>query len=187
MSSKVDICNRALQKLGAKRIVSLDDAGVPNAARCKAAFDMVRDQELRKRAWCFAIKRAQLPADADAPVWGFDNSFTLPADYIRILQTPDDVTDWQVENGKILTNDSAPLNVRYVARIDDTTLYDPNFIEAVASKLAYELCEEVTQSNSKLANLAADYKATISEAGRLNAFEKYPESPPTDDWLTARL
>ena len=184
-ASEVAICNRALQKLGAKRIISLDDVGVPNASRCKAAYAMVRDQELRKRAWNFAIKRVQLAADVAVPL-DYAGAFTLPTDCIRILPK-NTVTDWQPEHGKILTNDKAPLSLRYIARISDTTLFDENFTEMLAAKIAYELCEEITQSNTKQANAMQDYKTAAFDAARTNAFEKYPEEPPEDSWITARL
>ena len=186
MASPVAICNRALQKLGAKRIVSLDDVGVVNASRCKAAYPMIRDQELRKRAWNFAIKRVLLPADTGVPPFDFLHAYTLPSDCLRFLPK-NTVTDWQPEGRQILTNDGAPLQLRYIARIEDSTVFDDNFVEALAAKMAYELCEEITQSNSKQANAKQDYKDAIFEAAKLNAFEKFPEEPPEDPWVTARL
>jgi hypothetical protein len=46
----------------------------------------VRKAELRKRHWSFAIKRAALPALADAPTWGFGYAYQLPTDYLRLMQ-----------------------------------------------------------------------------------------------------
>lgn len=186
MASDVEICNRALQKLGAKRILSLTDVGVPNAARCNASYELIRDQELRKRPWGFAIKRVQLPADVAVPVFGYSNAFTLPTDCLRILPA-NTVTDWSVENGKILTNDGAPLDLRYIARIVDPNLFDVNFSEALAAKIAYELCEEITQSNAKQDRALNDYDNAIRDAWQLNAFEKVSEELPEDPWVAARL
>ena len=56
MASEVDICNRALSKLGAARITSLTEDSV-NARACNAMYESVRDAELRAHPWNFAMKR----------------------------------------------------------------------------------------------------------------------------------
>jgi len=190
MASTVDICNRALQKLGASRIISLTQDSV-SARACNLAYESVRDAELRAHSWNFAVKRAQLAADATAPLYGYDNAFTLPSDCLRLL--PNDHTegvytaDWKVEGRKILTNEDAPLEIRYVARVTDTTQYDGLFVEALASRLAMEMCEELNQSNTKRQLAAEDYKQTMREARKINAFEQPPAEQATDSWITGRL
>lgn len=189
MASKVEICNRALQKLGAKRIISLDDNSV-NARACNTAYDPLRLRELRVNNWTFAILRASLPADVPAPAFGPTNSFTLPSDFIRLVR-PDtlnnfDNLDWILENKKILTYDSAPLQIRYVSDVKDPNAFDPLFREALSSKMAYELCEELTQSNVKKKDMLQDYKEAISEARKTNGIEKPADSGPDDLWITVR-
>lgn len=191
MASVVDICNRALQKLGADRITSLTQNST-SARACNLAYESVRDAELRSHVWSFAIKRVQIAEDATAPVYGYDRSFTLPSDCLRLL--PNDhkentayQTDWKVEGRKILTNDSAPLSIRYVYRVTDTTLYDPLFNEMLACKLAMEMCEELTQSNSKRQLAIEEYRTAMREAKKTNAFENPPQEQQTDGWVTGRL
>lgn len=189
MASEVDICNRALQKVGAARIVSLTENSV-NARACNSAYSMLRDAEFRARAWNFTITRTSLPADAVAPEWGKANSFTLPSDYVMWLRPyPEDNTDlidYEVEGGKIYTDYDAPLYFRYVRRVEDTGLFDPLFSEALACKIAMEICEELSQSTSKKQVLRDEYKETIALARNRNAFEKIPQSPPEDEWLYKR-
>ena len=50
MASKVEIANRALQKLGAKRIASLSEDS-RNARAINAAYDTLREAELRAHTW----------------------------------------------------------------------------------------------------------------------------------------
>jgi hypothetical protein len=185
MASVVGICNRALQKLGAARITSLTEDS-RNARSCNNAYEAVRDAELRAHTWTFAIKRAQLAADSDAPLFDFDNQYSFPSDCLRILPPNDTFLDWQMEGRKILTDDAAPLEVRYVARITDPNLFDAEFVEAVAAKLAEEICEEITQSNTKKEVAKRDYKDAISRARKTNAFESLSAEPPEDSWIAAR-
>jgi len=189
LASEVEICNAALLKLGAKSITSLTD-GTANARRCNAAYERLRNAELRKHTWNFSIARDELAADSPAPTWGRANSFTLPADFLKMADPyPEEnfnSRDWVIEQGKILTNDSAPLYIRYVAKITDPNLMDPLFREALACAMAFELCEPITQSNSKKADARASYGAAIREAKRANALDNVPVESVEDSWITCR-
>ncbi len=189
MASKVEIANRALQLLGAKRITSLTEDS-RNARSINAAYEPVKLAELRKHPWCFATTRAQLAANATEPLFTRTNSFPLPSDFVRLLPPDPEVNlndlDWVIEGRNIITNDSAPLDVRYIYDVTDPNEMDVLFREVLAAKLAEQLCEEITQSNTKLAAANAAYKDTIAEARRANAIEKVAEQPPEDVWVTCR-
>lgn len=189
MASETEICNRALQKVGAKRITSLSQDS-HSARACNVAYATCRDAELRAHPWSFAIARATLAADATAPDWGRGYSFQLPTDFLRMHQPyAEDNTyqlDYVIEGQKILTDQPAPLYLRYISQVTDPNRMDVLFREAVAARLAVEVCEELTQSNTKLQNLTAAYGAIISEARRTNAIEKPPQEALEDSWITAR-
>lgn len=187
--SVVSICNRALQKLGASRITAIDESS-KNARACNNCYESLRDALLRAHAWNFATTRASLAAESPAPTWGRANSFPLPSDCLKLLDPyPEDnlaTRDHQIENGKILTNDADPLYIRYTAQITDPVVMDSLFREALATLMAVEMCEEITQSNTKKRELKDDYKSVVAEARRANAFENPAAMPPEDDWITAR-
>lgn len=191
--TETSIANRALQKLGARRVESLSQDH-PNARSMAAAFAPVRDSLLRRRNWNFALKRASLPADSEETVWGGLNRFLLPDDFIRLVPDVEAGTfrvnyhkAWQIEGRHIVTHDSGPLKIRYLAQVTDVTMYDPSFAELLALALAYETCEEITASNTKLDRLSVDFDLQLQECGRQNAFEAQVPEPPEDDWLLARL
>ena len=191
MASDVSICNAGLALLGAGRITSLTENSVA-ARTCNEAYERTRDAELRGHPWGFAIKRVQLAADATAPIFGKTNSFTLPSDFLRLLE-PDpnsNDNDWMIENNNsgisIVTNYDAPLNVRYIARITDANVMDALFREALSASLAAEMCEALTQSNTKKQIAESIRSAKIREAKRVNAIERPAQTPPEDIWVTAR-
>jgi hypothetical protein len=185
----VGICNRALQKLGATRIESLTDDS-KNARACNACYEPLRDALLRVYPFKFAISRATLAADAVAPTWGRSNSFQLPSNFIALApkyaEDNEAYSDWEVEGQKILTDDSAPLYLRYVAQVSDPNLMDPLFRELLSTKMALEMCEELTQSNTKKEGLRNDFREVLAESKRRGAVEAQPVISPTDDWITAR-
>lgn len=185
----VTISNRALQKLGAARITSLSDNS-RNARSCNACYDSIRKATLRNHPWNFAIKRAILAADSSAPVFGRARSFQQPADFLRILPPypEDDINslDWIIEGQQIYTDDVAPLNIRYIADITDPSLFDSLFSEALSSNMALEMCEELTQSNSKKADISREADRNIAEAKKVNALEKVVAMVPDDFYITVR-
>jgi hypothetical protein len=189
MASVVSICNSALQKLGASKIQSLDDASV-NARALGVAYESTRDALLRAHPWNFAIQRFQLAADATPPAFGKKNSVTLPTGWLRVLP-PDpwmdlNSRDWIIEGGKLLTDDSMPLDLRCVMLVEDANLMDPAFREALASRLAIDLCEALTQSNTKKEAASQDYKNAIGEAKKANAIEQVPQIAVDGTFLTVR-
>jgi hypothetical protein len=200
-SSQIQICNRALQKLGVSiPIVNFSD-NTASARAMNIAFVPVVEAELRRRRWKFSILRTQLAQLAGQPATGiYTNMFQLPADNLRILEIGDwwpgqDISDYrgrttaefQVENNIVLTNYPAPLSLRYVSRIMNTGQWDSAFAEAISARLAWETCEQITQSPDKRKLAMAEYKTAIGEAIRANALESGPEFNADDSWVTSRI
>lgn len=187
--SDVAICNLALQKIGAARIASLSDAD-ENARACNACYELLRDRELRSNRWKFAIKRATLAPHSTTPDFTYLYAFLLPSDCLRVLFPARTALDWKIENHEgdpaILTNDGDTLEIRYVARVTDPTKFDALFVESFACKIAWHLCEAITQSNTKKDSVLNEYKMAIAEARRMNAIELGVLKQPVDEWLTAR-
>jgi hypothetical protein len=186
-TSEVAVANLALQKLGAKRIESLTQDH-PNARSIAACFDDRRDQLLRKYPWSFAIARDSIAADASGPTWGDWNRYTKPNDFIRLLLDDESgyATDFKIEGDYILSANDAPLEIRYIARIEDVSKFDASFTEALAASIAFWCCEEITGSTGKQDRARADMKDAIDEAMRTGAIEKPAQDAPEDDWVTAR-
>lgn len=188
-TSKVKVANYALQKLGSpKRLESLTQDH-PHARTINAAFDSVLDRQLRQYDWSFAIARDSIAADGDGPPWGDWNRYSKPNDFVRLLRDDESGqrVDFKVEGEFILSKNAAPLEIKYIARIDDPNKWDALFLEAYACALAVQCCKEVTGSNELKADLKDDYNTAISEAKRWGAIEKDAQDAPEDDWLNARL
>ena len=84
--SNVAIANRALQKVGARRIEDLAENS-PNARSMNTAFVPVRDALLRLYNWNFAITRVSVPALAAQTLYGNLNRFPLPDDFARLIRS----------------------------------------------------------------------------------------------------
>lgn len=183
MSSVTLICNRALQIIGERRITNITEDS-PQARDLNVAYEPLRDALLRSYFWNFAIKRARLAASVDTPEFGWNYQYPMPADFLRLI--PDFEYEYQVEGSTILSNDSGPLDIRYIRRVTDPNAFDPLFAEALSAKLASELAEIRTQSNSKKEYAEQLFREKITEARRVSAFEQPSLTPPEDDWVSVR-
>ena len=190
MATKIQIANRALQRIGAKRLASLTETS-REAQAVNACFDQIVEQELNTNFWTFAIRRAQLTANVTAPDFGRATAYDLPTDYIRVA--PDDPTyqscrkDWLFEGRQLLTNDTGTLNLRYVTNDVEPEDFHPLFANAVAMRIASEICEELTQSSSKLDRVESAYTYFVREARRQNAIESGPINHEIDELVAVRL
>ncbi len=194
MASQTDICNQALTKIGAERIVAITD-DTKSARALNAIWDLKRDAELAAHPWTFSIGRAQLPASATAPDFGWSYAYPLPSDYLAMVEVGENY-DFYIgdpnplfafEGGSILTDQTSPLNIRYIKRITNCGLYPALFAEALACRLAAELCEAMTQSGPKRELAWNEYKRAIREARRMNAIEQPPRYIPPGSWEQALL
>ncbi len=183
--SETTIANLALQKLGAANITSLTDNSV-NARAINTCYEMIRDREQRAHPWNFCIQRFQLVASSTTPVFGAVYQLPLPAGCLRVLLPHRFGVDWRIESGNILTNEGNTLLVRCIIRNTNPTQYDALFVEALACKIAWHLCEKLTQSNEKKKDLLNEYKMVMAEARRTNAFETIPTNNFPDTWFVAR-
>ena len=185
MASVVDICNKALDKLGHKPIMSLDD-GTKGASLCKRNWSFIRDEVLRDGAWNFATVRKTTAPDTETPSWGFSYQHSLPTNCLKLIQVLDlSVNEFRVEGRKILANDDV-LYIRYIKSETDPNQYDSMFINAVSTRLAIELCESLTQSTTKRQELSADYDRFITSTRLQDALENPPDDFEDDTWLASR-
>lgn len=189
MAAATDIINMALIKLGEKRITSQGFSNPTNERERIAAehYERLRDAELRKNVWNFAVKRAQLSADVSVPVGeDYSTKYLLPADCLRLVNISE-TEDWQIESGFILTNVSGGITVRYIRRVTVVNDLDELFRDALACRIAIEFCDRLTQKRAKRNEVMGEYQAFMTQAANVDAIENPNAKFPEDDWITCRI
>ena len=205
MASEVDIANRALSMLGENRIINLSDNNKP-ARAMNARYELLRDALLNDYPWRFSVKRVQLAASISVPDWGFSTIYPLPSDDIKTIKVGGSVINseaigvmyeatgyaaeeapYEIIEGEIHTNLSAPLDYEYIARITDAGKFNPLFVEALASWLAADAAEELTQSDRKQARAEKKFREIIRTAKRNNALMRPPRRLAANRWTRSRV
>ena len=175
MASVVDICNGALNQLGASTILSLTEDS-KNASLCNARFTQIRDSVFRSHPWNCLQKRSQLAADSDAPAWGFTQQYTLPADCLRVLTILDHDSDYKIEGRKILTDNSS-MKILYISRVTDPNEYDELLRETLSAALAADIAYAITSSNPTTTNMFNLFQSKLKDARFVDSTEGQNLSP----------
>lgn len=183
-ASKTAICNSALIEIGGRLITDFDEDSV-EANLCKEHYDRCRRALLYEHPWNFAIKRTNLAADVAEPSYGYDYQYTLPSDYIRILDVENAEEEWAVENKKILSN-TTPLYLRYIADITETGAFSAAFDEVLALKMASDISYHLKQSVTLKDFIYKKYQDRLRMARSFDAQEGSVQRVYADQWLNSR-
>jgi hypothetical protein len=175
MASIVDICNGALNQLGATTILSLTEDS-KNARLCNSRYTQVRDALFRSHPWNCLQKRIELAADSIAPAWGFSYQYTLPADCLRLLVILDYDSNYKVEGRKVLSNTSS-MKILYVARVTDPNEYDELLRETLSAALGADIAYGVTSSNPVTQNMYTLFQNKLRDARFVDSTEGQNVSP----------
>jgi|TARA_B100000242_G_scaffold151703_1_gene108335 hypothetical protein len=186
MASLVDICNSALNQLGASTIISLTENS-KNARIISQRFDSVRDQVFREHPWNALTKRIKLAQDSQAPVYEFSFAYTLPSDCLKVLSFSDSTSEYlakndinyKIENGKLLTSSSV-VYLKYIARETDTSKYDSSLSETISAALAADIAYAITGSTTVMQLFEGKYKEKLKDARFADATEGMPEELDAD-------
>lgn len=129
------------------------------------------------------------------------NAYLLPAGFLRkapqapkqglipLLGAPSGpaLSDWVFESDMFTTAYGGTIVLRFVADFSTVAKMDPCFCEALAAKIAVEVCESLTQSAPKLQLLTLAYKEAITTAATLDGIERGPSTPATDVYIAVRV
>lgn len=171
MASIVDICNSALNQIGASNIISLTEDS--KAARiCNQRFAFVRDSVFRSHPWNCLTTRTSIAPDTAAPAFEFTKQFTLPTDpfCLRVLALSDTDILYKIEGRKLLCNESS-IEMIYIGRVLDGNQYDLLLIEALAAAMAADLAYPLVGSSALGANMYQLYQNKLTEARFVDATE----------------
>ena len=184
-ASDIEIINRSLALLGIESITSLSDNS-KQASIARVLFDDTRAAVFRSHPWNCLTKRASLPKDVTAPVYGYNNRFVLPADFLRLLEVenPTQVM-FQLERRHILADEDV-MNIKYTSLVTDVTQYDTLLVDTLASRVAADLAQPLLQSTSAMEQMWQMYELKLREAKFVDAQEQQQDVLDADYWLESR-
>lgn len=189
-SSPIEICNMSLAELRQQPITNLNTPETATEKVCALFYDQTRRSCLRKHVWNFALKRRTLAPLVAAPAFGYDQAFSLPTDYIRLVGIGEydaENYDYEIENHELLINfDDGSIPIRYI--YDHVTIgkWDPLFIDVLKLELAIAMCTQLTGSFSIGERLVDRLGEIAPEAWAIDGQERPPKRIERSKFLRAR-
>lgn len=193
MPAVVDIYNMALDMLDEGPVVDPTTDTRRSAKAVARQYPECVKELLRAHPWQFAKARASLAASSTAPAFDWLRAFPLPADFIRLVPlTKTGVFEgrpflFEIEGGEILTDEPAPLKIRYIRSVTDPLKFDPLFTRALAAKLAMYIAHSVTGKRSYVSDSQQIYNMALIEAQRISSMEQKTERAFDSEWIDARI
>lgn len=185
-ATDVTICSNALLLLGAQAITSLlgnDD----RTTLMRNLYPSVRDSTLRSHPWNCAVKRVALAPDVAVPAFDWDNQFTLPADFMRVLSVglEGEEVDFKIESGKLLCDDN-PAYLRYIWRNEVPASWDPMLVRAMEIAMAAASAYAITQSAALRDSLRDELLRHMKQARAVDGQDDPPQTLGDSPLLSAR-
>jgi hypothetical protein len=192
MASVVNICNSALNLIGASTISALTE-DTKNARLCNQRYEPVRNRVFRGHNWNCLIKRVQLAANSTDPVVEYEKSYALPSDCLRVLKIHNGTTDsiasdldYKIE-GKNIVTDQTTVYLVYVALDTDPNNYDAYLREAISHQLAADLAYAITNNATLANNYMTRADERLREARFIDATENSIDTVEANEFTDARL
>lgn len=183
MSTALDVINNALMRLGDSPVETLDDLDSQLAQLCQRKLPIIRDAILRSHPWNFALFQDSLSPMSPSPLFHWTYNFAWPTNpyCLRVWRVENDlpfvVASERVPSGiqRVIRADDAPLNLEYIGRVEDITLWDPQAVQLLEECFKAELAMAVTGQQAKE---KASYEIVIRdwlEATRSDGQEGLPQ------------
>ncbi len=128
------------------------------------------------------------------------NLFRLPSGYLRKapqfpagnrvpwlgMPAGNSYNDWEISDGFIVSQTFTPIVFRFVADVQDVSLFDDMFCEGLAASLALNVGPRLTDKAIDRAAIMEAYGRAMFEARVVNGIEEGAIDPPEDEWITVR-
>lgn len=185
----VSICSNALLMLGSQTINDFaDQLNLDRAKLCANLYPTVRDDILRSHPWNCCVKRAVLAPDAAAPSFGYEQSFEMPSDLLRVLEVGASgcQIDYLVE-GRTIQANTTVLELRYIFRNEVESTWDSNLINVVTQAMCAALAYPVTQSTAKQGGEEQKLELMLRRARAVDGQEDPPQTLGDERLYAARF
>lgn len=191
--SPTSISNLALAMLGEDPIANVAPPDANKRGRlCAQFYDPCRRAMLNAHPWREAKRQLQAAANSVAPPFTYAAVYTLPADYIRMYELPEDGgTAWEIMNlagiGRCLVTDAgAPADASYIFDLEDCTQMSPLLVLTIACDMAAFMAIPLTRDGSAKDRAEADELKYLGMARTASAQQASPRTLDTDVLLRSR-
>jgi len=180
-TSKVGVCNLALDLLKEKPIADIDTPTTDVESLCARWYDVVRAGLIQSRNWNFATKSEAVSRGGTPSVSIYADYYSFPNDYLKltaIISPKHSLSkyDYRIEAGIILinNNEGSSLDVWFLYDNETVTDFPPLFTLLLVARLALVIAHKITAKPSIIKEIKDFIIATEKEALAFNGQERPP-------------
>lgn len=178
MSSKTDILNQALIRIGQERVNAIDDTTSNTAKAANSIFDDTVRFVLREHTWNCCMKRQTLSQSTTTPDSYWAYKYAVPSDLV-LLDTVNGVTSsdayiqdlYGIEEGYIVT-DADECKISYVEFTTNTDVFDSHLTMCIILYLSHLMQLRIGKDTAKAQMFYQMYERELREAKRIDGSEK---------------
>lgn len=197
MASQIDICNLALSHISCEPIKTLQD-GTDSSRLLQLYYPRCRQQAIRDFPWGFATVTDTLALSTYTnPVW--DYCYGYPLKCLKVVRIFDGsnkrFTDFDEEYNVVLYKDGKTrligtnlknATITYMYDVEDTTIFDPLFVDALSFNLALAINNAKTGDAQLTSLMFNQYQMSLNKAYQAQAMEQREDVHWPDGYLIAR-
>ena len=198
MSSDVEICNMALSRVAhTQPIVSFTEKSKA-AELCRVFYAPLRELVLQAFPWPFAESVVALASlGSPAPGWAFRYRYPANCLKVRGIVQPGFrrslTSDMEIPygvgydaGGRVIHTDQPEAACRFTFKVEDSTFFDPQFVDVLAWRLAMDLALPLSSKPDLQQFASQQYQMALTLAEG-TAFEESQDDPePESEFITVR-
>lgn len=180
-TSKVGICNLALDLLKEKPISDIDSPETDVESLCARWYDVTRMSLIQSRNWSFASKSEAISRSGTPSVSIYADEYTFPTDYLKLwaINDPEQSLNryaYHIEQRKLLidNNGGTSIDVWFLFDQTDISKFPPLFILLLAGRLALFVAYKITTKTPLIKQIKEFIDAIEKEALAYNGQERPP-------------
>jgi hypothetical protein len=184
-TTQLSLYNEALLLVGERELTTVTD-DVEARYRLDTAYANGVDYCLELVAPVFARKTSKLTTYTTSSQHAYDNVFTLPTDYISMVELYSDekldqpISRYIVEGGTLACNYTT-IYLRYISNGYALSLWDRSFAQVVAAYLAKSVAPRI--ASDEMERVSADFTSRVQEAIALRQ-SKEPDKRSSNEGVT---
>ena len=184
-TTQLSLYNEALLLVGERELTTVTDA-VEARYRLDSAYANGVDYCLELVAPVFARKTSKLTTYTTSSVHAYDNVFTLPADYISMVELYSDekldqpISRYIIEGGTLACNYTT-IYLRYITNSYALTLWDRSFVQVVVAYLAMSVAPRI--ASDEVERATALFNERVNQAVALRQ-SKEPDKRSSNEGVT---
>lgn len=186
--TSIDLCSRALTKIGAKSISSFGEE-TAEASVAEQLYTPTLEGILSSHPWRFALAQRDLTRLKEDPAGDFKYAYALPNDFLRAISAGINGSgkglNYRIFNNQLHTDGESVL-LTYIFKPNESD-FPPFFSHLVISWLAAEFCLPLTESTSRTEHLRKIAESDFSKAKLTDSQQSVPPAFQDFSLIEVRL